>query len=516
MAQLAVRLLFCLLMAAHSVNTAKIMMIPAHHYSHSNLFGVAGSALASAGHNVSMMVSKMFSKVPGKFNLNPLIYELSEDGTFQYVLEKVDISELNWKTVQYVYEQALPVFGKACEQVLGNQKLMAAIEKEKFDIVVLDGVPVFNCFYVIPYKFGIKYMTLSPFLDPWSSGVPASAALEPIQVFPNTNQQSFFQRLSTAAVYLAFYLLPRRTFSTSYFVEKYAPEKPLTTTHDLYRRSEMFLINHEVSCVDYPRVSSPQYQFIGGSSARPPKPLPPDLEEFVTGAPHGVIIVTFGSLKAVQKSWKFLKSKMIYALSRLPQRALILYSYDDNVQDFPANVKALKWLPQNDLLGHPKAKLFVTHGGNNGQLEAVYHGVPMLVVPFMGDQMYNGIKQEHHGYGKVMSEWKTVSNEQFLGVLQDLISNHSYTENIRKCSKIIKSQLSTQEHIIFWVDHILEFGGSHLRPPSIDMPLYQVLMVDIIFFAALVFIAMVVTILFCCRCLVKKCCSRKKPKEKKA
>ena len=33
-----------------------------------------------------------------------------------------------------------------------------------------------------------------------------------------------------------------------------------------------------------------------------------------------------------------------------------------------------EWVPQNDILGHPKLKLFITHGGNNGQYEALYHG----------------------------------------------------------------------------------------------------------------------------------------------
>ncbi len=55
----------------------------------------------------------------------------------------------------------------------------------------------------------------------------------------------------------------------------------------------------------------------------------------------------------------------------------------------PKNVKLLKWLPQNDLLGHVKTKLFITHSGGSSQFEALYHGVPMVMFPMFSEQHYN-------------------------------------------------------------------------------------------------------------------------------
>ena len=39
-------------------------------------------------------------------------------------------------------------------------------------------------------------------------------------------------------------------------------------------------------------------------------------------------------------------------------------------------------MPQNDLLAHPQTRAFVFQGGIYSQYEAVYHGKPVIVMPF--------------------------------------------------------------------------------------------------------------------------------------
>jgi MGT family glycosyltransferase len=54
------------------------------------------------------------------------------------------------------------------------------------------------------------------------------------------------------------------------------------------------------------------------------------------------------------------------------------------LDSLPGNVIARRFVPQPEVLA--RADLFVTHGGMNGANEALYAGVPMLVVPQGADQ----------------------------------------------------------------------------------------------------------------------------------
>uniref|UniRef100_A0A183C3A9 glucuronosyltransferase n=1 Tax=Globodera pallida TaxID=36090 RepID=A0A183C3A9_GLOPA len=49
----------------------------------------------------------------------------------------------------------------------------------------------------------------------------------------------------------------------------------------------------------------------------------------------------------------------------------------------------LNSLPEKELLAHPKTMAFVSHCGMNSVMESTFYGVPMVCMPFFGDQYYN-------------------------------------------------------------------------------------------------------------------------------
>lgn len=69
----------------------------------------------------------------------------------------------------------------------------------------------------------------------------------------------------------------------------------------------------------------------------------------------------------------------------------VLWKWEnDTLPNQPANVHIRKWLPQRDILCHPKVRVFVNHGGLLGSSEAAYCGVPVVSKVWISfDQLTN-------------------------------------------------------------------------------------------------------------------------------
>jgi glucuronosyltransferase len=57
----------------------------------------------------------------------------------------------------------------------------------------------------------------------------------------------------------------------------------------------------------------------------------------------------------------------------------VLWKWEtETMPDLPSNVKLSKWLPQQDILGHPNTKLFITHVGQSSFQESLCHQKPVV------------------------------------------------------------------------------------------------------------------------------------------
>jgi UDP:flavonoid glycosyltransferase YjiC (YdhE family) len=83
-------------------------------------------------------------------------------------------------------------------------------------------------------------------------------------------------------------------------------------------------------------------------------------------------------------------SKMIKMSDASRQGFIIsLQKYADAYADIEGmaieNLILSDWVPQREILNHEKTKLFLTHCGANGVIEAMYYGVAMLGFPVIDE-----------------------------------------------------------------------------------------------------------------------------------
>ena len=243
----------------------------------------------------------------------------------------------------------------------------------------------------------------------------------------------------------------------------------------------------------------PNYFFIGGLGTEEAKPLPNDIDSFVQEAEFGVIVLSFGS--AISEIPDEAINRLLTAFRGIKQR--VVMRYNGKSVESPPNVLILKWLPQNDLLGYSKTRLFITHGGNNGQLESLYHGVPMVVLPFGGVQNYNAHRVVAKGFGKALN-MPTFQPEDLVAAINEVIDNPTYKETIQRASEIYKSLPNPQKRLVYWTEHFIKYDASHLRSYSLEMPAYQFFMLDIVLFVLLVILILVLILYLTFRAIFRR------------
>ncbi|XP_049742073.1 UDP-glucuronosyltransferase 2B4-like isoform X3 [Elephas maximus indicus] len=269
-----------------------------------------------------------------------------------------------------------------------------------------------------------------------------------------------------------------------------------TTLRETMGKADIWLVRNYWD-FEFPRPFLPHFHFVGGFHCKPANPLPKEIEEFVqSSGKHGVVVFTLGSM--VSNLTEERAHVIASALAQIPQK--VLWRFDGKKPDtLGPNTRLYKWIPQNDLLGHPKTKAFITHGGANGIYEAIYHGIPMVGIPLFADQPENIVRMKVKG-AAVSLDMDTMTSTDLLNALKTVIYDPSYKENAMRLSAIHHDQpVKPLDRAVFWIEFVMRHkGAKHLRPATLSLTWYQYHSLDVIGFL----LACVAIVGF----LVIKCC----------
>ncbi|XP_078533412.1 UDP-glucuronosyltransferase 3A1-like [Lissotriton helveticus] len=392
-------------------------------------------------------------------------------------------------------------YASECNILLNQSEIFHSLQTEKYDIGVLDS---FNpCCFLFVEKLRLPFVAFFPtiFADAQKMGFPSPPSYVPMHQSRLTDRMDFWERIKNIFMYVASKTVDHqvhRKFDKA--IEDHFPEGARPAISDLYQKTELWIYNTDFS-IEFARPLLPNIIYIGGILARPAKPVSQELEEFIaTSGDAGFIVVSLGSMVSSLSRSELLE-EMNAGFALMPQKVIWKYQQSKWPTELKLaqNVRILDWLPQNDLLGHPKVRLMVTHGGMNSLMESIYHGVPVLGIPLFGDQFDNIVRAVAKQIGIAIPA-EQLTMKRFAMSMKQLIEDPSYKLAATAQSKIHRSEpLPPDQKLVRWIEHIIASkGGAHLRPYSSQQPWYEHYLLDV---TAFIFTSAAVVIYICVKLL---------------
>lgn len=146
-----------------------------------------------------------------------------------------------------------------------------------------------------------------------------------------------------------------------------------------------------------------------------------ELNELLVNSTQGIIYFSLGSNVKSTYIPEEKRKIILEVFAELPYQVLWKFE-NDELKDRPENVKISKWFPQQDLLGHPNVKLFITQAGLQSLEEAIVRETPLLAIPFIGDQFDNALKIKTLGIGLSLNS-QSLDKVSFKSAILEIINN---------------------------------------------------------------------------------------------
>ncbi|XP_022908801.2 UDP-glucosyltransferase 2-like isoform X1 [Onthophagus taurus] len=512
----------CFIAIFSQVNSARILgVIPSASLSHQIVYRPIWKELISRGHEVVVITTDPMNDKSLR-NLTEIDLHFSYDLSTKKHKFSAKYNELTGNPLQML-NAIITMNADICNEQLKHSDVKKLIddENEHFDVVIMEVLQ--PCMWGFARRFNAPFIGVVS-MDAQTAaydsiGNPTHPVLNPDFMLPFAGELNFFERLTSFIVsniiriYGYLYIIPLNDkIIRENFGENYPSSLEFILNMDL-----LFINVHPLLNGIRPNV--PAIVNIGaGLHIQPLKPLPEDLKSFLDNAPSDVIYFSLGSNVKSKDIIPSTRQIITETFAELPYT--ILWKFEaDSLPNQPKNVKIMKWLPQQDVLRHPKIKLFITQAGHQSIEEAIFSHVPMVVMPFFADQEGNAKRIVLKDIA-VKVDHKELTKESFKSSILEVMENKKYRENVKKLAELLQDEPMTGlEKAVWWTEHVIRHkGAKHYRSAAIEMPFYEYFLLDVIGFLLLVLFIVIYVSVKMSKLVFKvifKLCGGEKPKFKR-
>ncbi|XP_022091899.1 UDP-glucuronosyltransferase 2C1-like [Acanthaster planci] len=477
--------------------------------SHGMQLSQSGKVLARQGHDVFFLVGSDGPRAP-KTNDNDLFSfiffqsnyttegrrdvfrELSHYSLSGELSSAAGIARLILRTLRTGKPLVIYLLIDECDALLRDEKTMARLRREQFDMMVADDFSLCNA--IVAEALDIPFVQLANWCAmPDKYGplfrVPTDPSYIPAHQLGFTDRMTLSQRV----INYIFHWTSEYIFSdfpTRYqqLKVKYNIKPEVHITESLMKaRLWVFNMNYPL---EFPRPMQPNTlmyaSLIGGK--RENYTLRDDVAKFVDEALAGFVIFSLGShveAMEVEQAQMFADG---FAL--LPQKVLWQSNINFTGLNLGENTKMVNWIPLLQLLSHKNAKAFVTQCGINSVQEALWAGLPIVSIPLLHDMFDNNDRAVARGFALSLGDITSVTSDRLRDAVVEVVNNPKYRKNAQHYSAILRDLVRMNppaETIANWILHVTKFGGNHLRPAVFDLNFVQRNLIDVYLILLLVF-----------------------------
>ncbi|CAK1543150.1 unnamed protein product [Leptosia nina] len=439
--------------------------------SHFYVFEAYAKELSRRGHNVTVL-SYFPQKQPLK-NYHDI--DLGKDNKYFEFRHPIKVSFFH---ILVSFTILQPVVGPyTCRMILEDDEVQNLLRSgQKFDLVVMEQFNV-DCPLVIAYKLGAPVIAMtSGVLLPWHYsryGVPYNPSYVSYDIFKGGTKPTFLERIARTLTYhyMNFMQSVCSTSEDRVISDFFKDVPPI----EELRRQVKLLLLYQNFVVSGSQLLPSNVIEVGGFHVGIPKKLPKDLKAFIEESANGVIYVSFGTILNGSSMQRYVYDAILGALKKLPYR--IVWKWEKEIEGNPDNVYRGKWMPQNDILAHPKVVAFFSHCGQLGTTEAVHHGVPILGMPILADQFANAAIIEEQRLG-VHVDINKVTKEMLLEKFNTILEP-SFRAHVKELSKMWRDRpVTALNTAVHWTEFVARYPNATFRSPIAEIPMYQYLCLD--------------------------------------
>nr|UAX26436.1 UDP-glucuronosyltransferase [Galleria mellonella] len=410
-------------------DAAKILgYFPTPSISHQVVFRPLMSELAKRGHDVTVITTDPVSpKRKAHANLTEVdMHDLSYD-IWREAVYNAETTSGKKSDIVTQLRVLYNLITDISEKQMQSDKVRNIIQdrKDKFDLIFIESL--WRPGLGLSYIYNAPVILISSFLPMYNNmeaiGSPDHRILYPTLLRQKLNNLTIWEVIIELYNHYSFINMfdaaevQENEMMKRVFGPNIPPLSELINNIDM-----LFLNSHPIW--DSNRPVPPSVVYLGGLHRKPMKELPAELKSYLDASKHGVIYMSYGTNVNPSHLPPEKIQMLVNVFSRLPYD--VIWKWDkDELPGRSENIKISKWLPQSDLLRHPKVLLFITQGGLQSTDEAISAGVPLVGMPMLGDQWYNVEQYVRLGIG-VRLDMEDLTEEKFHNAVETTINDKRY------------------------------------------------------------------------------------------